>query len=331
MQDLMIDGRAYSLAFAGFDRPLRVQRAGSRAEVVLSVWPCSRHLSSLRQHLHVVGGSLALDRDGFADSVLDWSRVPDTERDGLRPLALWWARGMSPETSGAELARGQDSLAFDDDGWTVLRPGLRARLRVWTWGEKLAAQRACLHRPGFEQASPEPDQEQGREFDFDPVGYLERMLEACVTAVDGGDEAPRTRGSLAPGDGLTANLDAEATRQLLAAVTALNHPDSVIDPLSDSSPAMAAATLRVCAVLGWTPGQVWATPAPDIDRLLALMNIVEEGPDARGLSNRSARSSSPRRAHRPTRPTRIADHPDAVVIVFGDDDDELDGERGGGQ
>lgn len=96
---------------------------------------------------------------------------------------------------------------------------------------------------------------------------------------------------------------------LLAAVTELNAPR---DDLSagPGSIELAHTTLRLCRALGWTPGQVWATDAAEVDRLLALLDRVEPPAPA---------PAPPRPAPPPVAPgSRLAAYPDAVVIEVGD-------------
>lgn len=58
---------------------------------------------------------------------------------------------------------------------------------------------------------------------------------------------------------------------LLAATADLCAPPSVLpDVLED--PTLRRITLRLCTALGWSADQVWRTPAPEIDRLLALLD-----------------------------------------------------------
>ncbi len=318
-QMLSIDGRNYEIAFMGFDRPLRACMAGHDGEVQLPVWPCKHHLASLRHHLQIRGDALALDSQGYATRMLEFAGVPAPLHADVCPLALWWASGFAPDTD-PEVHR---PALPDHDGWIDLHgardagrhDGLRAKLRPWTWGEKLATQRDCVH-------------DSHGDIDFDPIGYLERMLATCVVAIcGGGQELVHPRAI----DELINELDAEATQRLLTAVTSVNHPDrDGRDLLSALSPAMAATMLRLCAAMGWTPSRVLATPAPEIERLVALLDTVEgrdpEGPFRTNPQTQQLAVADPGPAARrtslqPLRPSRIADYPDAVVIVFDDEED----------
>jgi hypothetical protein len=329
VQELIIDGHSFAIAFEGFAQPLRtrLESTGESLEVALPPWPCTRHLEGLRRHLYLDGERLALDATGYADDMLAWAAVPESLHERLRPLALWWALGRAPGpmTSDGHSDAGSDArsdtgpatgpdtapaVVPDAEGWVTLGPALRAQLRPWTWGERLAAQGGQL-------------EDTGDELDFDAVAYLERMLAACVQRIE----------DAAGGAVAIEALDAEATRTLLAAVTALNHPDrQVTAPLAELPATLAATTLRLCAALGWTPGRVLALPAAEVDALLALLDAAE-GYGTTGLSGGlagrlSLRPAAPppapakhRVAAMPARP-RLADHPDAVVILFGDDEGE---------
>ena len=276
MQELIIDGHSFAIAFEGFAQPLRtrIESTGESLEVALPPWPCARHLDGLRRHLYLDGERLALDAAGYADEMLAWAEVPAPLRERLRPLALWWALGRAPSLdNGTETSPDAGPVGVPDaEGWVTLGPGLRARLRPWTWGERLAAQRAQL-----------ADTADG--LDFDAVAYLERMLAACVQRIEN-----------AAGDVVALEaLDPAAARTLMAAVTALNHPDrQATAPLAELPPLLDAA----------------------------------EGYGAHGAGRLSLRPAVPvpappkhKAATAPARP-RIADHPDAVVILFGNDEDE---------
>lgn len=322
MQELIIDGHSFAIAFEGFAQPLRtrIESTGESHEVALPPWPCARHLEGLRRYLYLDGERLALDAASYADDMLAWAEVPEPLRERLRPLALWWALGQAPDSDNRSdnLSGTGRAVAPDAGGWVTLGPALRAQLRPWTFGERLAAQRAQLV-------------DTGGDLDFDAVAYLERMLRACVQRIESAAGEPVAIEA----------LDAGATRTLLAAVTALNHPDrQAMAPLAELPAAMATATLRLCATLGWPPGRVLALPAAEVDALLALLDAAE-GHGAAGLSNdspgglagrlslRPAASVPAPARHRaaamPGRP-RIADHPDAVVILFGDDEGDDEGE-----
>ncbi len=289
MQTIVIDGRAFAIEFAGSGRPLAVQLTDTRGDVgrvSLRPWPCARHLASLRRHLYVDGHELMLDSAGYADDVLGWAEVPPALWPELRPLALWWAHG-APSAEDDEVPAAS--------GRVLLGPGVWAQLRPWTWGERLAAQQASLGQIHETE-------------NFDPVGYLESMVAASVVRLEA-----------AAGQTLrVAELDAAATRRLLAAVSALNHRDP--DVLDTLAPALAAATLRLCSAMSWTPGQVLAMSAPEVERLLALLDRIDVQVDGagHGVTPRQGRSGAAPRPGMATRRPRIADHPDAMVIVFGE-------------
>ncbi|HVI03512.1 MAG TPA: hypothetical protein VM869_32685 [Enhygromyxa sp.] len=280
MQTIIVDGVRWELDFVGFATSLRA--SSELGELRLRPWSCVEHFGAMRRHLRVGERGLELDGPGYADDLLSSAtierRVHELGESLVRGLALWWAAGVAP-------GERERAPRPDADGWLALDDDRSARVRVWTWGERLLAQRAQLNEGEGER-------------DFDPLGYLEGLLRACVVElVDRRASEPLELES----------LDAGATRLLLRAVTELNHPDPDDDPLAQLSPALAGSVLRLCAALGWTPERVLATPAFEVQRLLGLLDRVEVGRPA-------ARSSGRRRAG--SRRPRIADHPDAIVIQF---------------
>ncbi|WP_295455134.1 hypothetical protein [uncultured Thiodictyon sp.] len=262
---VQIDGRPYRIAFQGFDRPLDIS-TDDGAEARLCPWTLGQHLATLTECLRHGPGGLALDSAAYAGQVLDASGVPEARRSELAPLALWWASGGG----------GGDSQTPAADGWLDLG-GTRAQLRPWSAGERFAM---------LAEASV-PDAAGGTR--ADPVACVRAMLRHTVTATD-------------PPTDLDA-LDSGAAATLLAAAIAINDRPTaggaVPHTIPDSPPA-ARLTLRLCRALGWTPSQVWATPAAEIDLLVGLLDRLE--------------------SVSPVTPARgLAAHPDAVVIRIEDD------------
>lgn len=265
-----VDGVAYQVHFHGFREPLRV-RLGDGREVALRPWTCGAHLAALGRHLRPGEGGLALDAPSFCQEVLADSGLSAELYPEVGPLALWWAAGgdaRPPARPGP-------------DGWLEL-DGDRAQLRPWTHGERLRALGDSVVTGARGEAS------------FDVAAYLRAMVRASVQAW-----APAARDPDA--------LDAASTAALLDAVVSLNVPegqleDALGEPLHAGAQEVAATTLRLCRAMGWTPSQVQAAPAAEIDRLLELLDTVE------GRAGRAP----------PARST-LASHPDAVVIQIEDD------------
>ena len=92
---------------------------------------------------------------------------------------------------------------------------------------------------------------------------------------------------------------------LLDAVTRVNAPAEDMSE-GPGSQSLARQTLRLCRALGWTPGQVWAAPALEVDRLLALLDRLEAPP-----APAPAPAPAPRRGG-------LAAYPDAVIIEVGE-------------
>lgn len=319
VQVIIVNGRRWGVEFSGFSSPLRAvaladegdddehddepRGTAARPELRLRPWTCADHLRTLREHLRSGSAGLELDSDRYADAVLDHATMtpatPSTaemsahDRDAGRPLdpehrralALWWANGLEPD-------RDPEAEAPDREGWLSLGEGSSVELRGLTWGERLAAQRAALV-------------DTGEGLEFDPVAYLEAMLERCVV-------------QMRPARDLDA-LDARATRILLSAVTELNHPSRDDDPLLGLPAHLAASALRLCASLGWTLERILGTPAAEVSRLLSLLDAVE-GPASEHRGSSFGAQPRPRPVPRPSARPRMADHPDAVVLVFGEDE-----------
>ena len=176
-------------------------------------------------------------------------------------------------------AAGGEPVADAAGGTEIDLGSHRARLRAWTHGERMQALDAALS----DRAGVA----------LDVVSYLEAMLRACVVQLD-------------PATDLF-DLDSAAAARVISAVTVLNSPAPaeaapVLRGLGDSEQT-ARATLRLCRALGWTPSQVWTAPAAEVDRMLVLLDRIE------GRTHPAQH----------TRPRRIADMPDAVVIRIEDE------------
>lgn len=257
-----IDGLVYATDFQGFHTAMNA-RTPAGEQVELQPWPLRAHLAALEECVFPTRHGLALDGRAFSRRVLEHSQVSENQHEAFGPLALWWASG------------GKTSPAALGGDWYEVG-AMRAQLRPWTGGERFLTLSRCRLAG-----------EDGIRFDLG--AYLRALLEASVVTLE-------------PSRPLD-ELDSAATRALLEAVIALNVADSHASAESlPNTPEAARLTLRLCRALGWTPTQVWATPAPEVDRLLALLDRIE---------------SDGTRA--PARSTGLAQHPDAVVIRIEDD------------
>ena len=262
MDQVVVDGVDYAVDFQGFDVPLEVV-APTGVKARLLPWRYQAHIDALRDCVLSDKGGLRLDRETLAQRVLDHSRIPPALHAELTPLALWWAAGG-----------GEASAVTVDGKWYTLGT-VQVRLRPWSSGERFAALATNLQQ-----------NESGIVLDM--AGYLDTMIKASVLAID-------------PPVALT-ELDAASTLALLDSVIALNvAPVGAVEQSIMASPQAAQITLRLCRALGWTPSQVWATPASEVDRLLALLERVE------GTSPPASKSQG------------LAAYPDAVVIRIEDD------------
>ncbi|WP_169307507.1 hypothetical protein, partial [Chitiniphilus eburneus] len=236
----------------------------------LPPWTYRQHLAALRECVTVDGDGAALDNRRLAAAVLATGNLPDAARDACLALALWWASGADT-ASETELRDGRIDL-----------DGIPAQLAPWTEGQRAQALGECLVGEDAEGVW------------FDAVGYLDRMARATLR-----EPVPDT-------------LHAAATQRLLNAAVALNVVDPEDRTLLGAGPAAretAQRTLRACRALGWTPSQVWAAPAAEIERVLQLLALSETPPTT------AARPAPAAALRRP----RLADHPDAFVIQFEDD------------
>ncbi len=266
---VVIDECAFPVSFRGFQEPMEV-RVADGAVVEFLPWTCAQHLAALDRHLGAVAEGLQFDAKAFSQEILSASGVPGRVTEELMPLALWWAAG------GEE--KPPEAVA---DG-TLPVGKARFRLRPWTSGERLQALAANLNS----DANGTPV--------FRVAGYLMAMLRASATVLE-------------PAGTPLEEMDSQTTAALIAAVVNLNVPkawdEEVTARLAAGSQETAVNTLRLCRALGWTPSQVWNTPAPEVDRLLALLDHV-------------APHSPPAQRRAPG----LADHPDAVIIHIEDDD-----------
>ncbi|WP_164002675.1 hypothetical protein [Pyxidicoccus caerfyrddinensis] len=266
-----VDGRRFSVQVGTPGGALEVDTStGER--VRLRRWSFEEHLRALDRHASADEQGLRFDTEGFALDVLRDSGVPAPLGEELAPVALWWA------TTGG-YAPGSEVQA---DGW-VRAGSVRARLRPWTFAERSKALSESLT----------PSAGGGQELSLER--YLRAMLSASVVALE-------------PSGLQLTMLDGATTAALLDVAVALNNSgerdeDRRMKAADADSQKLARTTLRLCKALGWTPSQVWETPAAEVDRLLALLEVAEP----------SAPASAPVR-----RAPGLADHPDAVVIQVED-------------
>jgi len=244
MDQVVVDGIGYAVDFQGFDVPLEIVTP-SGVKACLLPWRYRAHIDALRECVLPEDGGLRLESETLARRVLDHSRIPPALHAELTPLALWWAAG------------GGEAPAVTVDGEWYMLGAVRVRLRPWSSGERFAALAANLHQD-----------ESGMVLDM--AGYLDTMIEASMLAID-------------PPVAL-AELDAASTLVLLDSAIALNVATAgAVEQSIMASPEAARITLRLCRALGWTPSQVWATPAAEVNRLLALLERVEGTPPPASL------------------------------------------------
>ncbi len=283
---LVIDGRRHALRRTGFDQPLQVALPDD-STVMLPAWRYRDHLSALRASLRPASvpgeTAMVLDTRHYLVTMPAFASLPADQQAVLLPVALWWA-------GGGDAALMQP---VDADGWTEI-DGRHWRLSPWRDGQRQQAMRACL----MARQADDHGAADGSAGDFDAVGYLDAMVRHTVQGERSGDSLDE--------------LASHWALPLIGAVVALNLVKSEHEPLAAGGPgvqAAAAQTLRLCQALGWTPSQVWRTPAAEVDRLLDLLDRV--GP---AVAASPAAAAMPAVRGRP----RLADHPEAVLIRIED-------------
>lgn len=274
-----IGGTRWAVREVGQAAALEVLLPAGLAEAGPVRWPAWRygdHLAALRAGLAASNPSepdnqpVDLDLPSYLNIMPAYAMLDDATRSALLPVALWWAGGGD----------GVPATAPDANGVTTI-DGRMFALRRWSHRERLASLLSCLSEDGRGDGG-------GR---FDAVAYLDAMVRRAVEPGLRGHELDE--------------LPARWALPLIDAVVALNVVQPGDEPLPGTGPraqAAAAQTLRLCRALGWTPSQVWAAPAAEIDRLLALLDRVEPRPVPPVTA----------------RPRQLADHPDAVVIRIDD-------------
>lgn len=264
-----LDGQSFAVRFEGSGAVVCPQGGGET--VRFEPWRFAQHVAALDRHAITEGDKLRFDTAGFAAEVLAASGMTDVASERWTPVALWWAAGAPID--------GQRRPRFNGE-WLEAHHA-RIRVRPWTFVERSRAVSASIttHDDGSQ------------------VFSLERYLHALAAASVVEADPPAL--SYDQMDGLAAAL--------VDALVAINSEggrpeDALLDAGDGESQALAQLTLRLCKALGWTPSQVWAAPATEIDRLLKLMAITEGN-----------NASKPRR-----RAPSLADYPDAVVIRLED-------------
>jgi hypothetical protein len=284
-----VGGVAHSLRWDGFEGGLALALDGIGV-VTLPCWRYRDHLAALRPALIVKCSAIDLDLPHYlADMLAQTTTNPplpsplsEAQMAALLPVALWWAGGADAPILPST----------DAEGWRRVGDR-RARLRPWTERTRLAAMLSCLHPDDADQ-----DSDLSR---FDAVAYLDAMVRASVVAIE----------PLIDIDELAAPL----AMPLINAVVVLNVVAPEAEPLPGNSAAAHVAalrTLRLCRAMGWTPSQVWAAPAAEIDRLLALLDAVDAPLALPAAAPATALAAAPGTRR------RLADLPDAVLIRIDD-------------
>lgn len=266
---IRVDDIEYAVHFQGFDAPLHVQTS-TDSVIKLQPWYFTDYLSSLGRCIHPVADGLKLDSECLTREVLSYNNIPISLQHELTPIALWWAIGGEHKP-----------VKIKSDEMTLGE--YEFRIRSWTAKERMEALAKCLNEPTTDSM----------EFDF--IQYIELMIRASVIRIT-------------PSINLE-DLNAARTSELLEVVTLLNVAESLTDEIAvwgstQGLQQMLQSTLHLCKVLGWGPSQIWSLPAAEIDRLMAMLELL----DTSGTKKTTAHSSG------------FASDPNAVVINIVEDE-----------
>lgn len=234
----------------------------SGTQIRLNPWTLNSHLAALGECVVPSGTGLELNEQAFSHQVLAENRIPENTYSEFAPMALWWASGG-----------GIKPVSLGNNWYRI--GSVLVQLRSWTAGERFSA-----------LAQSRLDTGDGTRFNVE--AYLRSLLKACVV-------------SLEPEQAL-ANLDSAASCALLDAVITLNAVSLPDTETLKLTPETDRIILRLCRELAWTPSQVLAIPASELDVLLALLERTE-----------NIRSPSI------TPVSGLASYPDTVMILIEDD------------
>ena len=220
----------------------------------------------LAQHLRALSACLHVSASGLSLNATAFSRLVLTANQIPETLHSIYAPLALWWSSGGDTpAKPLNNGIYQLGNETIT-------LKAWTCAERLKALHDCQKQT-----------EHGT--DFDLAAYLMAMLNASLVSIE-------SQKSLN-------DLDSASSSALLSAVIALNNHKN--DESWLNSKTTAQTVLRLCRALGWTPSQIMATPAVEIDLMLALLDKAE-------APTPSATPSS-----------RLAAYSDAVVIQIEDD------------
>lgn len=266
-----IDDQVYPVQFQGFAVPMQAQ-AADKTIVTFLPWTYREHLLALEESLTIDSSQTLLDAEHFSLIVMKRSRIPESYFQEFKPLALWWASGMNDLFTPEEV---------NDNSEIDLGP-VKVTLSPWTRAEQLSGLNTSLKR-------------NEKEISIEVIQYLDAMVHSTIKSFSSDFDLQE--------------LDSQGISQLLPAVVAINQscthlPETLVNNDSDVSSRQVNDTLKICSRLGWTPSQVWNTPAREIDHLLRLIDL-QSHPDSY-KPNRQPSGS------------KLAAFPDAEVIHFED-------------
>ena len=258
-----IDSLSYHTNFTGFQNTMNAYVA-NQPVVSFQPWQLGAHLLALSNCLIISANGLGLNHQAFSYQILLHNNIPESVHAVYAPLALWWASGGNTVP-----------IIISADYYQL--GNIRAKLRPWSCAERLLALAHC-----------KKESKQGT--DFELAAYLSMMINVCVVTIDN--------------DLKLDEVDSASSCALLSAVIALNiRSANPVDESLLNSKEAAQLNLRLCRALGWTPSQIMATPAAEIDLIVALLDKLEGGKPTKSRMSAS----------------KLTAYPDAVVIQIEDD------------
>ena len=268
VSEIKIDDATFNIHFQGFDVSLQVNTSSGTAVEFLP-WYFSDYLSVLGRCVYPDREGVKLDGGRLVKEVFLHNKIQDDFHQELYPVALWWAVG------------GEHQVSEIKDSAVTLGE-YEFQLRGWSAKERMDALARCLSEKTTD----------GLEFDF--VQYIELMIRSSVVKI---------KPSIA-----IETLDAAITSELLESVTMLNVAGSLSEEIATwgSIPGLQQllhSTLRLCKELGWGPSQIWSLPAAEIDRLIAMLDLLD------------TKQTKP-----VTHSSRFSSDPDAIVINIENDE-----------
>lgn len=295
-RELRIGSITYHADFKGFDQDLIFSiKDNMECRYRFRPWTLKEYFRTIAGTITGSGGAIALDSVKLASNILEYSGMDDLsdeEKEDMVPLALWWScGGIDPV-----------DIPQEESGW-YLFGDLKVRLRPWSYADRESAFDNYIIRSGENSG-------------FDYAGFMQSMLRYSVQAVEPGEERIDKRI-----DKRIEELDSYYTRALINKIIEINFSGNEFSGMLENikkkgSSQFIAKVLKICEVLGWTPGKVLNTPAAEIDKVLMLMEAAGSSTISENIFPGNFSQFSQKRKSRNM--SSLAGHPDAVIIEIED-------------